>query len=353
MKRQTPLTPLARLFTVVLLLGLLLAVASCSRDSREAQLKDYLLRLSRPLELQLPEFEKTTSAAPPRAASLLVELETGSLDGLDFLRLRGCALQTTIAKRNSSLGRVAPPSQRLLLELAFLRETPACIEKLSREEQHELAQLLLENYELKKTQLPQLIFNATLASPEFRDFWRSTEPLEHYPESTSSVPVAALENIAADAGRWLSGDYRAQEERFESALFQISQGDGGELLRALEQQGRYLLEADRITESRRSSGGLCGQGLEPKAAPIVRNVVTKYFAGGIQHWSAQLNTRYHALLPPIQTLEQLTLGVHPESYAAWVEQRDRALAEHLSAPLNHVRAMQGLLGSCYSEFAPA
>lgn len=333
--------------------GLLLAMAACATDNREGQLEDYLLRLSRPLDVEPYELESAISEAPPRAASLLLELESGSLEGLDFLRLRGCALQTTIAKRNSSLGRVAPPSQKLLLELAFLREAPACIEKLTQEGREALAQLLLENYELKKSQLPQLIFNATLASPEFRDFWRSTEPLARYPEATSSVPVAALENIAADAARWMSGDYSAQEERFESSLFQISRGDGGELLRALEQQGGYLREADRLTETQRSSGGLCARGLEPKAAKIIRNVVTKYFAGGIQLWSAQLNTRYHALLPPIQRLEQLTLQIQPTAYSAWVEQRDAALNANLSAPLDHVRAMQGLLGNCYSEFAPA
>ncbi|MEM1145530.1 MAG: DUF3080 family protein [Pseudomonadota bacterium] len=323
----------------------------CEPPAAETRLNEYLTRLSRPLDQPAPALPANPNLSPPRAASLLVPVAGGTLDGVDFLRLRGCALQATIARRNSSLGRVAPPSQRLLLELAFLREAPECISKLRAEGRAALADLLEQNYALKQTQLPVLIFNATLGSDEFRDFWRSTEPLGYYPQDTSSLPVSALETLVADSLRWLQGDYSADEKRFELALSAVAQGDGGELLRALSLQQSALSAANFVTAPERERGGLCSAMLRPRSAQILRNVVTKYFVRSVQPWSAQLNARFHQLLPPILRLESAVISAVPDEYREWQTRRDQSLEHSLAAPSRHVREIQELLGGCYPEFA--
>lgn len=333
-------------------MALLTALVGCEPASLNVELDDYLTRLTRPLDLSKPRALTPSAPMPPRAGALRLQLQSGSLDGLDFMRLSGCALQTTIARRNSSLGRMAPPSQRLLLELAYLREAPDCIATLKEDGKNDLAALLLENQALKKKQLPALIFNATLASEEYRDFWRPPGAIGSYPGNTSSLVVTALEHISGAAERWLAGDYRADETALELALADIARGDGGELLLALRTQDAYLGSASGLLSQRASERPLCQQDIRPAAADVLKNVASKYFAGRVQARAAQLNQRFHALLPPIEALEFMLEDTLPTAYRAWRGQRSMLLEQAVGAPSEHVRALQALLGSCFAEFAP-
>ena len=340
----------ARGRSALLCLLLCVPVASCSQGGAESRLSDYLQRLARPLDARVEGPQSQPGATPPRAESLQIPLEGNSLDGLDFLRLRGCALQTTVARRNSSLGRVAPPSQRLLLELAFLRDAPDCIATLREEGNDALAGLLEEGATSKRAQLPALIFNATLGSREYRDFWRLRGALGEYPARTSSAVISALERVTADARRWLGGDYRADDSRLELALSEIARGDGGELLASLLLQSAYLGNANTLIDESVAGGPLCERDLQPAAAPILRNVARKYFVARIQPWSAALNQRYHALLTPVTELELLLEHTFPADYRRWQQQRDALFEDTLAAPARHVRRLQSLLGTCYAEF---
>ena len=330
----------------------LLFLTACS-DGASNRLEDYLARLARPLNQEAPSLAVIEVPRVPRAEALQVTIDGDGIDGLDFLKLRGCALQTTVARRNSSLGRVAPPSQRLLLELAYLRDAPACVIKLREESNDELADLLQASYISKKEQLPALIFNATLGSREYRDFWRAPGSLDDYPTETSSAPITAIERINAFAGQWLSGDYSADESAFELTLSEVANGDGGELLEALVLQREALDRASSIAKNGVAEGPLCDGGLIPASAPILRTVATTYFVGRVQPWSAQVSQRYHALLAPIQALERMVEAVVPSAYKSWSAQREEALEQGLAAPREHVRSLQDLLGSCYAEFAQA
>jgi hypothetical protein len=337
-------------FTLLPCLLLILLQTGCGSNEAQDRLRDYLQRLARPLDANAGPVETPSPTLPPRAESLQLPIEAGSLDGLDFIRLRGCALQDAVARRNSSLGRVAPPSQRLLLELAFLRDAPDCIEYMRSQENEALAALLEENYQRKRAQLPALIFNATLGNREYRDFWRMRGTLKDYPTQTSSEVISALEQVNADVRRWLAGDFSADGGRFELALSDIAGGDGGELLASLRLQDTALSAGNTLISKRLISGPLCTQALKPAAAPVLRNVVSKYFIGQVQPWSAALNQRYHALLTPVSTLEAMLETVIPQRYGQWLRSRDEQLATALEAPARHVRSLQTLLGTCYAEF---
>lgn len=334
------------------LLGILLiALSACGETGGERFLERYVERLERPLGKSISTPAARTIPRPPRAEALQITLAGADLDGLDFLRLRGCALQNTVARRNSSLGRMAPPSQRLLLELAFLRQAPACIRYQRDKGNGDLAALLAKAMQQKERQLSALIFNATLASPEYRDFWRPPGRLGTYPEQTGSRVITALEQIEGDARRWLSGDYDADGTAFELALSDIATGDGGELLTALEAQASVLGAANGAIDQRLAGGDLCAGGRTPSAAPILRTVVQKFFIGEVQPWSASLNQRYHALVQPLRALEHTLDAALPAAYVAWRDTRDRALDQSRAAPTTHVRRLQALLGPCYAEFA--
>ncbi|WOJ92077.1 DUF3080 family protein [Congregibacter variabilis] len=338
--------------TALLVAGPLLLLSACTDGGQTAELEDYLQRLSRPLGIEVIQAEVPTTPMPPRAESLRISLKGSKLDGLDFLRLRGCSLQQTVAKRNSSLGRVAPPSQRLLMELAFLREAPACIDTLLTDGREELASVIKESAVLKRSQLPALIFNATLGNREYRDFWRTVQAQEDYPAQTSSLVITALEQITADATRWLAGDYQVDETRFELALADIAQGDGGELLDALSRQRAYLDAANALIDRRIAKGPLCTDNTRGKAAPILRTVIGKFFVERIQVRAAELNKRYYQLSEPVTQLESLLSAVLTRDYQSWQENRKTKLSRDIAAPRHHVNQLQQLLGTCYAEFAP-
>ncbi|MBN7796652.1 DUF3080 family protein [Parahaliea mediterranea] len=325
---------------------LALLAAGCTRPGPEAAFDTYLDRLARPLEVERPRFERAAIPRLPRRAELHIELPSTSLDTLDFLALTGCEVQITIGKRNSSLGRMASASQRLLLDLEYLRLAPACIEYMDGKGNAELAGLLRQAHRLKRQQLPARIFLATLAGPEFRDFWRPPSALGDYPGNTSSAVITALEAIAADSRRWLAGDYSADNAQFELQLSEIGKGDGGELLRALAMQASWLATADGLFAARAAEGPLCAPRIRPAAADIVPNVVRKFFVGDIQPWSAAVDRRQYQLLPPIRALETALAGALPDSYQRWRDRRDTLVAGWSAAPRRHVQAVQTLLAPC-------
>jgi hypothetical protein len=282
----------------------------------------------------------------PRSARLQLTVPADSLAALDFLALRGCALQTTVAKRNTSLGRLAAPSQRLLLELEFLRQAPPCIDYLRARDDNTLADALAALMLNKVEQLPARIYNATLASEEFRALWQIPAVLGDYPTQTSSAPITALESISAQARRWLSGDYRADETAFELQLSEVARADAGSLLLALARQRAGLAAAGRMFAARAARGPLCRPDFVNREAQTLRNVIGRFFINGVQPWSAALERRRHGLLPPLLALEQTLAPVLPPDYLAWRDWRERQLRQGSRAPAEHVAQIQTLLDSC-------
>ena len=332
---------------VLCLLPLMLGTAACAPGGVDGPFELYLDRLGRSLDEETGTPQATTPVArPPRAGALRIDLPPGNLDALDFLDLRGCDLQVTVGKVNSSLGRLARDSQRLLLDLEYLRLAPACTEMLRGEGETTLASRLQVEWQRKRAQLPARIFNATLANSEFRDLWKPDSLDTAYPENVSSETVTALENIDALATRWLSGDYSADNETFELLLYAASLGDAGTLWRALGHQEAWLAEADRLVNRRLRRGPLCAPDRRPAAADIVPNVVRKFFIEGIQPRAADLGQRYHELLPPVQSLEAKLAPVLPDSYRAWRDARDAELARMADSPRRHVGRILALLESC-------
>ena len=128
--------PTLRHLIIALVLPVLL---SCAETGPEGALADYVARLQRTLDTTAEDREPIALPAPPGSRDLLLDLQPGNLGALDFLALRGCAVQANIGRRNSSLGRMAPPSQQLLLDLEYLRQAPACIDSLAERGEQALA----------------------------------------------------------------------------------------------------------------------------------------------------------------------------------------------------------------------
>ncbi len=329
-------------------LFLFLAVAGCSPYSPETLLLDYQNRLARTLDAKgsatsLPQ----SSWTKPRPEQLQIALADLSVDGLDFLSLSGCALQITVGKRNSSLGKLAPPSQRLLLELEFLRLAPDCIAQLQVESGNEaLISALEEATALKRRQLPARIFNAVLAGPEWHAFWQVQSISEDYPSgNTSSDLLTTIEALNVSVQRWLNGNYEADGMLFEARLNQLRAGDGGTLITAAELTQRYFLDWRNLMHSSPYWQEPCDRFYTDKQT-ILRTVASRYFAGGVQAWLAPIASRSNSIELAVGELETTLKDVMPEDYKVWLKQRDVLLGGFKTHPRQHVEDLQRLLQPC-------
>ena len=332
-------------FLIVPLL-VLSALTGCDNGSHEADLADYVARLQRTLQTSAMAQTPFQVIPPPRSGELQLPIAPGKLDALDFLALRGCALQVTVGKRNSSLGLMAAPSQQLLLDLEYLRLAPECIASLAQRGESSLAQTLQSAFDLKLGQLPMRIFNATLGGPEYRQLWRASRRPGTYPQQTSSVVTSALQQITSLSDRWLAGQFTADNRAFEIALGEVAGGDGGELQRALVQQQHWLASANSVVKQRAATGPLCQPGQTSAEAEILQTVIQKFFIGRVQPWSASLARRHHELIPPISSLETTLATALPDTYRKWQQHRDKELKIMMAAPKRHVNALQTLLAPC-------
>ena len=324
-------------------------LAACQPAGPVEHYRNYLERLGRTLSVQVPPVTTTIVPRPPRPGQLQLALSPGKLDSLDFLAISGCAVQVTIGKRNSSLGRMARPSQRLLLDLEYLRLAPECVAWQRDNGREELATTLQQAWELKRLQLPGRVFNATLGSEEYHDLWRPSRAAKNYPNATGSQVITALRSATHHTQRWLAGDFQADNLELELLLRTISSGDAGTLLRALAVQNDWLAAADQMLDKRMSRGPLCTPARRPDAADILPNVVRRYFVGNIQPRAAALGRRYHELLPAIAELEEVLDTVLPDAYRQWQRERQRQLQQLSLAPRRHVKQLVTVQQPCARE----
>lgn len=191
-----------------------------------------------------PALAPNRPVTPPVAADLQLDIPDDALDTLDLVSLSRCTLQTTVRKYNSRLGQHAKPSQRLLLALEYLRLAPPCIELL-RNRHPALVNILDATWHQRQTQLPALIFNATLGSDEYRSLWLNPRAPAAYPPARSTAAVSALQVINRDVRRWLSGDYQAQNRDFELLLSEVAGGDAMAMLQQSRPRRGEALDAER------------------------------------------------------------------------------------------------------------
>ena len=328
----------------------ILVISSCAeREVGAAKLANYVERLSTAADVEIGIVEQGQNLlqrvdlpSDLDAASLAA---TGSLSLIDFLSLSGCELQANIAKRNTSMGRTASTSQRLILDLEFLRLAPACL-KLMEEKEENIADTLRENIELRRTNLPIRIFAATLGGPEWQKFWDQPVLLGSYPESASGDSAQALWELSERVQRFLDHSWSAADEDLEPLLSSIRANSGGQLLAAAALQSDYLEHANDVLRSASKEGIYCRNEAITEAGTITKTVVAKYFAADVQRWSAQVSQRHYEIQSALIALESHLTSTLPPRYLDWVTERDALLHRLYAATREHVAAIKKTVNAC-------
>ena len=321
-------------------------IGGCSNDSAEYLLSDYRERLARTLKQENIEPLEIRSVRRPQRRDLTLELSDQRIGILEFIRLYNCQLGQVIGERNSVLGRVAPASQRVFIELDFLRFAPACVSLLRSRENHELADKLENAHAVKRKELPRLLWQATLGSDEFSKLWRIPQHLGEFPEGGEGNVQDSLAEVEYWVKRWLGGDYSYDSKAFETALGRIRHGRAGYLLSAATLLESHLEAANSVIEDRLVRRPICFQGKPNPRGRILLNVVQTFFVGGVQRWAADVNRLYYQIIQPHKRLEEHFSEIQPTLYKQWASSRDHQLMWLQKATRTHVESIKPLLASC-------
>lgn len=330
-------------------IGLLagLMISSCAeREVGATKLTNYIGRLSTAADEQREHHDSWPRVELPSELEAASLTPTGSLSLIDFLSLSGCEVQVNIAKRNTSMGRTASASQRLILDLEFLRLAPPCVALMQEKGDDSVADTLQENIELRRSSLSARIFSAILAGPEWRKFWEQPMLLGAYPESASGDSAQALWELSTRVQRFVDHSWSASDEDLEPLLAVIRANAGGQLLAAAAIQSGHLEQANHILRKAHTKGIYCKNETLTEAGTITKTVVAKYFAADVQRWSAQVSQRHYEVQSALLALEGHLLATLPQPYLDWIAERDALLHRLYAAPREHVAVIKETVNAC-------
>lgn len=333
------------------LLVLCLLAGCADSNTGSDNLREYLARLERITGEPIPDERPLTRELDLPRGQTPTATTSNQIDLIDFLSLSGCALQVNLGRRNTQLGRTASPSQRLLLDLEFMRLAPDCSALLKTRGNAELANTLERARQEREQALQTSIANAILMGPEWEAFWERPKTLAHYPADTNSQVASALGRLAALSRQWLdsqsmTGDWAANNRNFELLLSELRAGDGGALVMAYSSVAHNIARATAMLTSMNETAPLCPFGQRTQRSETFENIVSRFFIGDVQPWLVALRQRKEVLLAPVQQLEQPLLGAMPPQYAQWADRRDRLLSSDTTLIKRHIDAIQSALAEC-------
>ena len=322
-------------------------LASCSpTEVGVSKLDNYVERLSTAAKTPVSDVASARMTKPPVINELPRKDDADTLTLIDFLALSGCKLQANIAKRNTTMGRNASVSQRLIFDLEFIRLAPACIGKLRSDEDNEIADLLEASLVSRTENLVHTVSRGVLGGTEWREFWRIPDSLGEYPLQSSGDAAQSLWELSQRVKRFLNGTWSPSDEDLEPLLAKVRVNAGGQLLRAAMIQERGLTKANRLLRQASEAGMYCSQGKRSEAGTISKTVVAKYFAGDVQAWSSAVAQRHYEINSPIIEMEAALATALSNPYLSWAAARDVQLDALFSAPRQHVSVIQTALDNC-------
>ncbi len=331
---------------------LVLLLAGCNPFSEARPMMDeYVERVGRVLETEPALSEIPPSEQMPRRRNRVLPMPELELGMLDFLSLYGCELQYVVGEKNSVMGRVMQPLNRLRYEIRFIRAAGECLDTV---EDEELQDVLEQAIASKRESLPIAIWNATWGVEEVETLF--TLAKGEYPVETKgplsdlardarqlNKAVAALleQNLEVDLGFWGGVHQRWQAEY-----------RAGQLINSARLVTTRLLDASRLIQQRLNTRPLCLNGKPNNQSDIVQSMFFSVYIGKIQPYLADLRRARTDLIEPLSELATMQEEAMPEEFQEWsrfalaLQGPESVWANLDSAVERHTKAWQTLLEQC-------
>lgn len=314
------------LFTKVLSVTAVIALSGCS-DPAIVLMEDYASRLERVLALQ-PQEPATADLPPlPSIADTRSEIAESSITLVELVATRACGLDLLLGERNSSLGKVMSPSQRLKYELAFLKQVQPCLTNpdIAPDLQQKLAAIAADKTALIDKHWQNFLLQDETLRQQLHPYRSLSEP-----NSVAGVAetMQALHSLLAlrkqiSEQNWQQANEIDPEQALE-ALYQAN--TLSQLQQSLRFSHNWLHSLNQQLEQL-DLKAQCPAGKSSDKADILHTILLQYFIGKVQVYLAQLDGSYQQLYPLLQQLYQDTALAQP------IEQRFEAPYNELKAEL--------------------
>ncbi|MGB1257532.1 MAG: DUF3080 family protein, partial [Thiolinea sp.] len=192
-------------FTCALLLLFIIGLTACGKPDAQAMLEDYADSMSNVLEtniaIDLDNAAKQLPAFPEKRERKLTtpDIREGMLEVWDFEQ---CGMMYLIAERNSSLGKVMLPSQKMRYELRFMAALQQCRQQMQQLEkpgpdQQAFIKRLQEIAQLKQQNLAREVWNGIYGSDEISQHFATGQPPLSPVNGQSGNVLRGLEKLSA------------------------------------------------------------------------------------------------------------------------------------------------------------
>lgn len=334
--------------------GLLVFILGGCNPFSEARpmMDEYVERVARVTETQPELSDIPPPSQIPRRRDRVLAMPELELGMLDFLSLYGCELQYVVGEKNSVMGKVMQPLNRLRYELKFIRAAQDCIPETDDED---LVEALNKAIESKQESLPIAIWNATWGVEEVETLF--TLAKGYYPVQGEGNPVADLardsDQLNSAVAALLSGNLEVSLD-FAGGVQQRWQAEyrAGQLINSAALLATRLDDATALLKQRIEQRPLCLKGKPNNQAEIVQSMFFSVYIEKIQPYLSEVQRARAAFIEPMARLAERQRSVMPAEYAGWYRQHlsqvaDDSLWLELDAAMaRHTQGWQALLEQC-------
>jgi len=329
-----------------------LFLSGCAPDSGVPDMMDdYVGQVANALDLS-PELSEVGPVSQiPRRRERVLDMPDLDMGMLDFLSLYGCQLQFVVGERNSIMGRVMQPLNRLRYETRFIHAAQECIPETDREG---VKEDLDEAIKSKMETLPIAVWNATWGVEEIERLFTLSQGL--YPGSADDEPVAELANDARKLNRTVAGLLHGGTEEpldYVGDVHQRWQAEhrAGQLLNSARLLTTRLNDATALLVRRIENDPLCPEAPEEPPAAL-REAYGKGYVDSVESYLDNVEKARDDLIEPLDTLAAQQAEIMPAAFHDWYRQYlDTTSTDSLWGQLDqareaHDQRWQQLLSQC-------
>ncbi|MBC7192453.1 DUF3080 domain-containing protein [Marinobacter sp.] len=335
--------------------GLCVLLAACDPFTEARPMMDeYLERLGRVLDTPAVSLAAPLPAASPlpRRRDRIRELPELDMGVLDFLSLYGCELQFVVGEKNSVMGRVMQPINRLRYEIRFIKTGEDCLPEVEEASVQDVLEAAIAS---KRDSLPLAVWNATWGTREIEQLFTLTKG--YYPVAAEGNPVSDLvldlEHLNVVVEKLLRGDLSADLQGL-GAIHQRWQAEyrAGQIINSARLLIAALDAGTEIIAGRLSDRPLCLNGKPNNQSSIVRNFFFNIYIGRVQPWMSDVSRARDSLIAGFARLGELQEDVMDNGFRGWYQRHLSAdapgsLWRQLDEAIQrHTEHWQELLGQC-------
>lgn len=339
-----------KFLAIVLTLVLFASLSGCSKHQQiKKDIQAYSERLQSFTNIPVKEVESASSKIMqlPNKASLSYDIAPLNINLREFHAFNACSLNTLVAERNTSLGKMQLPSGRFVYESALLAEFDKCENLLKGDTKNtSLVEKLSAYKTLKLKQYPKVWSNFITSSEEIK---------LHISLANDYIAGNANDNFypAKQAWHYLANTYQPKQvtqnnvdaTSLENHLRTLEQSRL--LARIFRTQKLISSELDVMSAilEKFLSNNKCATKQQEDDIIIMRNIFTLFFAQKIQSVAAELNKYVYQIRPILDPL--ISNSVLPPAYTEFFTQH--LVVEHKEykkSMKNHITLWQRIFARC-------